>query len=472
MTHTGTIDLSETITTITALLSARDLTGRDLALTTDAAVLDLVTAAERVLGLVMTARARAVREMVERQAAEHEAHCTPAEFLHRTKAHTIRQSRLIVRDALRQGAYPGLITAQEQGRVSPDQGSAIAHALDQLPTDLGPDITTQCETTLISLAATLDPGELLIAGWRVLEHVAPDRVDDILANRLAQEEARAHANRGLRLTDDGHGSMHLKGQLPITDGEELATVLKAHAESAWKHHLDDTTGDTGPRDQKQLLADALMTVIRSHQTQRQGPTHGGDRPRINLHLSYDELIGRLSEHDQARPHGQNHHQPTILQGAIRTQRATLNSGAHITAREARRLACDADLLPIVLDTHGVPLDVGREHRLVTAPLRAALTARDQGCAFPGCDRGPTECEAHHIQPWWAGGPTSLNNLVLLCPRHHRLSEPDRHQTWHDNNPDRWHIRLANDGLPIITPPRGYDPQRQPIRHTRYGILRQ
>ncbi|MDO5682783.1 MAG: DUF222 domain-containing protein [Propionibacteriaceae bacterium] len=445
MTKPTTPALGEAITTIAALATDA-LASPDLSLLTDRGVLDLVSAADRAMSLIEAARAAAIREMVRREAAENEAKCTPAEFLHRGRGHTIRTCRAIVADALRRGSYAELTAAEASGTVTGGQGAAIARALDVVPDDVGAQVLTDCETTLVGLAASLDPGELLQAGWRVLEHVAPDRADELLGERLARDEERARRQRGLRLSDDRHGSMLIRGQLPIADGEELAAVLNAHAESMWKKQIDDEAVETAPRDQRLLLADALMVVVRNHQAHRQAPAHGGDRPRVAVHLQLTDLARGLGD-------------------------LTLGSGAEISAAEARRLACDADLIPMVLDAHGVPLDVGRQHRLVTPHVRAALVARDRGCAFPGCDRGPAECEAHHIQPWWAGGPTSLGNLVLLCPRHHRKCEPGRSGRWDDDDPDRWHIRLARDDLPEITPPRGYDPARAPIRHTRFGLLR-
>ena len=66
---------------------------------------------------------------------------------------------------------------------------------------------------------------------------------------------------------------------------------------------------------------------------------------------------------------------------------------------------------------GKILDVGRRTRTIPTPIRRALTARDKGCQFPGC--GLKFCEAHHLKHWAEGGETSLDNLVLLCRRHHR-----------------------------------------------------
>lgn len=86
----------------------------------------------------------------------------------------------------------------------------------------------------------------------------------------------------------------------------------------------------------------------------------------------------------------------------------------------RRLACDATLTRLLLDSHSQPLDVGRATRTVPPALRRALNTRDGGCRFPGCDRPPGWTDAHHLTPWIDGGPTALHNLILLCRSHHRL----------------------------------------------------
>lgn len=99
--------------------------------------------------------------------------------------------------------------------------------------------------------------------------------------------------------------------------------------------------------------------------------------------------------------------------------ALTSTGDALDIGAARRLACDTDLIPAVLGTDSEPLDVGRSKRLVTGGLRTAVILRDRGCTFPGCDRPPQFCEAHHVRPWWAGGSTSLRNSALLCSRHHQ-----------------------------------------------------
>ncbi|NYJ74365.1 HNH endonuclease signature motif containing protein [Allobranchiibius huperziae] len=102
---------------------------------------------------------------------------------------------------------------------------------------------------------------------------------------------------------------------------------------------------------------------------------------------------------------------------------TIN-GDLLDAGTLRRMACDADLIPAVLGGESEPLDVGRTKRLFTGGLRTAIIHRDRHCTFPGCDRPPDWCDAHHITPWWAGGQTTLSNAALLCARHHTIVHRD------------------------------------------------
>ena len=158
------------------------------------------------------------------------------------------------------------------------------------------------------------------------------------------------------------------------------------------------------------------------------PANGGDRPQVNVTIDID-----------------------ILRTGVGV--GTLDTGERLTATQARRMACDAHLLPAVLDGAGQILDVGQARRLITGPLRRALVLRDRGCAFPGCDRPPKWCDGHHIRHWADGGPTSLENAVLLCMHHHRAI--------HHSD---WQVRLGPDGLPEFLPPIHVDPRRRPRRN--------
>lgn len=113
--------------------------------------------------------------------------------------------------------------------------------------------------------------------------------------------------------------------------------------------------------------------------------------------------------------------------------ATLDTGETISASEARRLACEAGIIPAVLGSRSQVLDLGRKTRFHTEPQRIAIALRDGGCAEKHCDWPPGMCHVHHPVPWSRGGGTSITNGMLLCPRHHTLAHDDRYQMKTDKN---------------------------------------
>ena len=127
----------------------------------------------------------------------------------------------------------------------------------------------------------------------------------------------------------------------------------------------------------------------------------------------------------------------------------------ISAGTARRLACQANIIPVVLGGASEVLDVGRSSRLFTRGQRLAMAVRDRGCTWPGCEAPPGWCEAAHAKnPWHAGGKTNLADGALLCSyHHHRL----------DN--DGWTLDVR-DGVPWFIPPPWVDPTGTPRRGGR------
>ncbi len=162
-------------------------------------------------------------------------------------------------------------------------------------------------------------------------------------------------------------------------------------------------GDTRTRDQ--LTADALTELILTTPS-------GGDRqvkPGTNLAVlvDYDTLTNGLHEHGVC----------------------TTSNGIDLPVAEVRRLACEANIIPIVLDSHGVVLDEGRSKRLATDEQRLALRAMYATCAINGCDIPFDQCDIHHLKPWEppANGETNLDNLRPLC-----TAGPNHHAQWHRN----------------------------------------
>lgn len=126
-------------------------------------------------------------------------------------------------------------------------------------------------------------------------------------------------------------------------------------------------------------------------------------------------------------------------------------GSVMSLTTAQRLLCAGTQTPIMLASTGQPLDVGRSQRLFTPRQRVALAARDGGCRWPGCERPPSWCEAHHIDEWQRdGGRTDVEAGILLCRHHHLLL--------HDH---AWRIVRAPDSQYELIPPDTVDPDRKP-----------
>ncbi|GAA2757599.1 DUF222 domain-containing protein [Actinopolymorpha rutila] len=130
-----------------------------------------------------------------------------------------------------------------------------------------------------------------------------------------------------------------------------------------------------------------------------------------------------------------------------------SDGKPISAATVRRLACEADLIPVVLGGDGQVLDLGRSDRFFQEHQRRALAIRDGShCHFPGCTIPEPRCITHHMNPWDHAGPTNLANGVLLCRYHHT--------TVHHKG---WHVRMGTHGHPEYVPPEWSDPQQRVLR---------
>jgi len=338
------------------------------------------------------------------------------------------------------GRFTATAAAIATGEISHEQAQAVVRTLDELPPDFSTEQVEAGEATLLGFTRQFDPKGIDRCATALINAIAPEIAEMKDAQRLEKQEREAQRTKFLRFGPDGHGSMYFSGKAPIGDGEAFRNLIDslAKADRAGAD-LNAASGDVRTADQRRL--DALMEVIRRYTTSGEAPANGGDRPRVNLLLDLRTLTGGLK--------------PAVL----------LESGAQISAEQARVLACDADILPIVCNGTSQPLDVGRQQRLFSGALRAALAVRDRGCAFPGCDRAPRDCDAHHLVPWWDGGETSIANGALLCRYHHNQVEP-KNRTFVQEH-QQWSMRMSLDGWPEALPPTYVDGERRPQRHERF-----
>ncbi|MET8084545.1 DUF222 domain-containing protein [Micromonospora sp. NPDC005237] len=361
-----------------------------------------------------------IREFDGRRAATAQGASSTAVWLRERLHLTVPAARRLVDLATTlDTGNPGIRQALADADITLDQARVIADTVTTVEAAAGSAAADKAVGLLVEWAGQFDPTLLRKLGTRILDHVAPDIADAAAQAALDAEARRAARDRHVTLSTLTDGRLRLTGILDT----ETAGLLRAA--------IDPLTAPTGPDDQRspgQRRHDALADLCRLSLRTGELPEHGGEPAQIVVTTSYDGLGRQLGG-------------------------GTLDTGFELAPETVRRLACDATILPAVLGSAGQPLDVGRQRRLITGPLRRALVLRDRGCAFPGCDRPPRWCDAHHIRHWADGGDTSLPNAVLLCGHHHR----------HIHHGD-WTVRLGGHGHPEFIPPAWLDPHQLPRRN--------
>ncbi|MCW2793912.1 MAG: nuclease [Nocardioides sp.] len=288
------------------------------------------------------------------------------------------------------------------GELVLEQARVIVDAVDALPSDLvDPELVQRAEAHLVGLAREHDARALKILGARILDHLAPEVAEAHERAVLEAEEARAAQRTRLTLADDGHGGCHGRFTLPTAQGQMLKKQLLAIAAPRHRAADREATGGEAPGDRlplPQRLGQAFGEWIERYPTDRL-PQTGGTNAGVVVTIPLETLMGG------DRP-------------------GTLDTGAVITASQARRLACEAGIIPAVLGGPSQPLDLGRTRRFHSKAQRVAIGLRDRGCTAEGCDWPPGLCHVHHDLPWSRGGHTTVDDGRLLCPRHHaRAHDP-------------------------------------------------
>jgi hypothetical protein len=284
-----------------------------------------------------------------------------------------------VRVAMASRAVPEVGAAYARGELSYSHVAVVANVLPDLDEAV---LTAGAGKVLAELAAELTPQAFARVAARMRDHFDPEAAD---------RRTRLHTERrDLRVNKTFEGMVAIEGMLDPEGGQLLLNALAAFTPPR-------SPGDG--RTPGQRRADALADVCRI--ALRGAPSAGGEKPHVSVIVDLGTLRGDAPGGWAPLEHG-----------------AALVDGAPIPPATARRLACDAGVIPAVLGGASEVLDLGRLARVVSVPLRRALILRDGGCRFPGCDRPPQWTDAHHLVPWSQGGRTDLDNLLLLCRAHH------------------------------------------------------
>ncbi|NEN78509.1 HNH endonuclease signature motif containing protein [Nocardioides zeae] len=284
---------------------------------------------------------------------------------------------------------PGCLT----GVVNTEQADVIVKALDALPDELPDQLRLLAEETLVGFAADHDAKALRALGKKILTVIAPEVGEAHDAALLEREEREARAASRLSMVSDGHGKVHGRFTLPELHGAMLRKALDAYAAPKHLNTNEDpeqrfVTGRPTPERYGRAFQQLLEML-----DHKDLPATGGMGATVVVTMTLESLRGGLAS-------------------------ASLDTGGTLSASEARRLACEAGIIPAVLGTKSEVLDLGRTTRFHTRAMRLAMAIRDGGCVAEGCTRPPHQTHAHHLTAWFNGGHTTVNDGCLLCDQHH------------------------------------------------------
>jgi Domain of unknown function (DUF222) len=330
-----------------------------------------------------------------------------ARRLQLTRPETHRRTRL----ATGLDVHPVTATALSGGRINEEQALAIIGGLSALPDDLDPALVLRAEEHLIELAGDYDAKSLKGFGRTILEVVAPDLADAHLARQLERLERDAEAANRFRVWDTPAGRVRGDFDLDGFSGACLKKALFAHA--APKHRA--SKGPLGERKPTaERLGEAFAEYVRRYPKNKL-PNAGGLNATVVVLMSYETLMGDLKA-------------------------ARLDTGEHISAGQARLVACEAGIIPAVLGGKSEVLDLGRSRRLHSRAQRIKATIEQVGCIAEGHDCPPAFTQMHHPTPWAEGGRTDGDGW-MLCPTAHRRAHDPRYT--HERLPNgkvRFHRR--------------------------------
>jgi hypothetical protein len=324
---------------------------------------------------------RTVRRCEVTQAAEHDGLKTMQSWLRgHARLSPAAASRLVANGraleqlrAVAAGFAEGEITAEQVAGVAPvaSPGNAAAAA--------GEDVDlAEIDAALAEVASTQPHVQLGRVVHHYLACLDPDG-----------PEPDPTEGRSLTLSRHADGTLGLRGQLDAVGGEKLQAALESIVQAA------RPKGDTRTRAQQQ--ADALVQLADNALACGGLPVCRTVKPQLIVTIPLEDLVD-----------------PSTGPGAANT-----GFGATISAARARWAACDATVSRMVLDADGLPLDVGRDKRVVPPHIRRAVERRDRHCVFAGCGAPTHWCDVHHLLEWVRDqGETSLENSALLCERHH------------------------------------------------------
>jgi hypothetical protein len=299
-------------------------------------------------------------------------------------------------------------------------------------------------TSMPSFEEALVQGAVSAGHVDALAHATRNLDEQTRAEFVSYEEALLRDAQNQRVETFERNCRDLARQLNAahssrSDADELETQRQR---SRIRHWTDRETGMRHTHIELDPVRDAKLWAAIDHERRKLRRKEG------NGELSWEQLqVEALVAAVRKGDHGERVVElqvlvdlHTLTDGLHSKSVCELSDGTALPVSTMRKLACEADIVPVVLDGNGRALDVGRANRLATEAQRQALRAMHRTCIEPDCRVPFDECRIHHVVPWERGGKSDLSNLAPLCEsgKHHHLvheggwtltMKPDRVATW-------------------------------------------
>lgn len=339
----------------------------------------------------------------------------PGEARSRVRAADAAASRTSLTGEPQPAPFVEVVAAQASGAISPRHAAVVVRAVESLPESLQATHWAQIEQDLVGYAHEFDPHELGRLAARTVTLLDQDGALRDIAYR--------ERHRDLTIRQRPDGSALITGEATAELAERLLAVLDPLAAPR-----PETDGVKDPRTAGQRRHDALCDALDLVQRAGLLPSVNGISATVPLTTTTDAW--------------------TSGDGV-----AVTGHGAILPAREAIRIAGgDHRTMTVTLDPFGGIVDYTDTRRFFTETQRLAMTARDGGCTFPGCDTPPAWCQAHHLHDHARGGTTTVDDGTLVCGHHHRTHAALG-----------WTARMTDNRVAWIPPP-WIDPDQRPRRN--------
>ncbi len=366
---------------------------------------------------------RLIRNAVDHQIVTHTAQLDELEVAHNAGGTTRRLliemghapaiASRIMRSVDGLPTLPALARHAADGRLSSEIVDAIVRGMSHIdkrcPDGLSDNYRSSYEVELLGQALSGATPAQVLEHSRTIANTLADATDTAIP--AAEDSSLNTVN--VHTTDDGR--IDIRADLTQVVGEKFLAMID---ERSCPRPEPDGADDR--RTAEQRRADAFELIL----------------DQASLGASIDSI-------------GSPRTQLLVTIPAAGADPATLPWTGSVSQATAKRLSCDGSLTEIVLDSEGVPLQMGHARRLFPAHLRKAVIVRD-GCCIK-CGAPPAHTQVHHIEHWADGGPTDLDNGCLLCQRCHT-------QVHHHG----WDVVMGFDRHPWLVPPASIDPQRRPM----------